>query len=461
MISFNTWQAQSAVFFIGLATISLLAPITAHANLIDSATTSSVQNSRNSAAHDEQEIVSSLPRLTLQQTLEYALQHNRDLKLGNIAIDTANAMKTIAAAPPNPLLTLQTAGINPKLGIGAGKPKDKTVDSTIRVDQLIERGGKRDLRIENASYLETAARQDWHDVRRQTRQIVSAAYFDLIAAQHKLRVANETRDLFTITQAAADKRKKAGDIAGADAARIRVDALRADNDARQAASDLLHAQTTLISLLSLTAPATSVHAIDDWPAQILPDAQDTLDLAIQKRPDVLAAKARLDAALAARKLALAARTRDISVGVQFEHYPVSASNPQGSGNSVGFGVQIPLFTRYEFQGEIRAAESAVDAANESLEKTKEAARNELVLLIESAQASKEMNARFQGELLSAARSSAEAAEFAFKNGALGVMDVLDARRTYRAIEMDAINAQADFAKVQAALRISIEEEEKK
>ncbi|MEB0033295.1 TolC family protein, partial [Undibacterium sp. RTI2.1] len=103
----------------------------------------------------------------------------------------------------------------------------------------------------------------------------------------------------------------------------------------------------------------------------------------------------------------------------------------------------------------------VDAANETLEKTKEAARNELVLLIESAQASKEMTARFQGELLSAARNSAEAAEFAFKNGALGVMDVLDARRTYRAIEMDAINAQADFAKVQATLRISIEEEEKK
>ncbi|MDY7537454.1 TolC family protein [Undibacterium sp. 5I1] len=461
MISFNTWQAQCAVVLMGVATMGLAAPISAQANLIDSATSYSTPNSPVSSLYEEQNIVSSLPRLTLQQALEYALQHNRDLKLGNIAIDTASAMKTIASAPPNPMLTLQTAGINPKLGIGAGKPKDKTVDSTIRVDQLIERGGKRDLRIENAGYLETAAHQDWHDVRRQTKQIVSAAYFDLIAAQHKLRIANETRDLFSITQAAAEKRKKAGDIAGADAARIRVDALRAENDARQAASDLLHAQTNLISLLGLTVSANSVHAVDDWPAQILPEVQDKLDLVIQKRPDVLAAKARLDAALAARKLALAARTRDISVGVQFEHYPVSASNPQGSGNSFGIGVQIPLFTRYEFQGEIRVAESAVDAANESLEKTKEAARNELVLLIESAQASKEMTARFQGELLSAARNSAEAAEFAFKNGALGVMDVLDARRTYRAIEMDAINAQADFAKVQAALRISIEEEEKK
>ncbi|MET3119382.1 outer membrane protein TolC, partial [Undibacterium sp. GrIS 1.8] len=137
MISSNSWEARSAVILIGLTTISLLAPISAQANLIDSTTSASVQNSSNSSVHDAQDIVSLVPQLTLQQALGYALQHNRDLKLGNIAIDTASAMKTIASAPPNPMLTLQTAGINPKLGIGAGKPKDKTVDSTIRVDQLI------------------------------------------------------------------------------------------------------------------------------------------------------------------------------------------------------------------------------------------------------------------------------------------------------------------------------------
>jgi cobalt-zinc-cadmium efflux system outer membrane protein len=60
--------------------------------------------------------------------------------------------------------------------------------------------------------------------------------------------------------------------------------------------------------------------------------------------------------------------------------------------------------------------------------------------------------RFQEEILITAKKSADAAEFAFKNGATGVMDVLDARRSYRATRLEALNAQADYAKSLATWR---------
>ncbi|MDQ2987915.1 MAG: TolC family protein, partial [Pseudomonadota bacterium] len=53
-------------------------------------------------------------------------------------------------------------------------------------------------------------------------------------------------------------------------------------------------------------------------------------------------------------------------------------------------------------------------------------------------------------LLPASARSADAAEYAFRNGAAGVMDVLDARRTRRATLLEAAAARADYAKALAA-----------
>jgi len=64
--------------------------------------------------------------------------------------------------------------------------------------------------------------------------------------------------------------------------------------------------------------------------------------------------------------------------------------------------------------------------------------------------------RFEADLLPAAQKAADAAEFAFKNGALGVMDLLDARRTLKSVLIDAANARADHAKAWAAWQANVE-----
>ena len=60
--------------------------------------------------------------------------------------------------------------------------------------------------------------------------------------------------------------------------------------------------------------------------------------------------------------------------------------------------------------------------------------------------------RFDASLLGAANRSAEASEFAFSRGAISVLEVLDARRTLRAVRLEALGARADFAKALAAWR---------
>jgi cobalt-zinc-cadmium efflux system outer membrane protein len=361
----------------------------------------------------------------------------------------AGAQVTSAAAAPNPVLTLQTMNINPAAGIGAGSLRSKTVDSTVRVDQLIERGGKRALRTRAAERLEDAARADLDDVRRQLRRDVAAAYYDLLAAQERAEIGADAASLAERALAAAEQRHKAGDLAGSDAGRLRIDALRARNDADDAAFEAGQARRALALLLGRD-DAPGLAAAGPWPA-VAPGSLPAVDAAVEQRADVRAARARVAAADASRDLARAGRTRDVTVGVQFEHYPASPANPQGSGNSIGVAVQVPLFVRYSMQGEIRGAEAALDAADENLDKVRQAARADVAAARARADAAARRALRFDREILPATRRAADDAEFAFALGALGVMDVLDVRRAWRAAQLDALAARADLAKSLAAL----------
>ncbi len=395
--------------------------------------------------------------LSLKQAIAIALEHNHDVKLSALAIRQAEAGTIIANAAPNPTLSIQAVNINQRAaGFGSGSLRDKNMDTTVQITQLIERGGKRELRTETASRLEQASRLDLSDTQRQLQLAVAQAYYDLLAAQDRLRATQEAAGLFTDTLAAAQKREKAGDLAGADVERIRIDVLRARNDARQARADLSKAQLALALLLGLRPPADALQATDSWPGFGQAELATDVERLIGQRPDVKAALVRVDAAISARRLALAARTRDVTVGAQFLHSPNTDNN-----NTYGISVQIPLFTRYDYDGEIRSAEAALDSARENLEKTRNAARNDIAQSLQDLQSTADRSQRFQQELLIAAKKSADAVEFGFKNGALGVMDVLDARRTYRMTQLDAVAAQADYAKSLAAWRAAVMEEKSK
>ena len=151
-----------------------------------------------------------------------------------------------------------------------------------------------------------------------------------------------------------------------------------------------------------------------------------------------------------RELARAQRTRDITAGVSYEHFPNDGSN-----NTLGVSISIPLFTNYYFEGEIRRAEVGLQAAQDNLERVRALARGEIARARADLDAAQERVARFQDVLLREAQKAADAAEFAYSKGALGVMDLLDARRTLRATRIEATIAQADYAKSLTAWQAAI------
>jgi cobalt-zinc-cadmium efflux system outer membrane protein len=402
------------------------------------------------------QVAAPLDALTLAEAENLAVARNREVLAARRAVEAAQADILTAGARPNPQLSLSTTNINPQSGIGAGNLRSKYVDTIMRLDQLVERGNKRELRVDTAEKMAQAATLLLDDTLRTQRLAVAGAYYDLKLAQDKVAIADETAGLFTKSLEATELRQKAGDVAAADVSRIRVDTLRAQNDARAARAELARAQIALAFLLGAEQEARTLRAAEDWPAlQERLRTEITEDL-IDRRPDVRAAQARLDAALSARELARALRTRDVSVGVQYEHYPIDPTGAMGtglgSGISYGVAVSVPLFVRYYYEGEIARAEADLAAAQDVVERMRAQVRTDLQQAATDLQSALERRARFESTLLPEAQKAAAYAEFAYRNGAIGVLDLLDARRTLRALQFEAATARAEHARANAAWR---------
>jgi len=374
--------------------------------------------------------------LTLADAESLLMENNRELQAARRAVESAEAQKLIAGARPNATLSINSTAI----------ASGSKADTVFRIDQPFERGNKRELRLDAAAGLQRAALSDSLDVQRQQLAAVRGAYFDLKLAQERSQVLAETAQLFAGTLSAAQRRLRAGDLAPADVAKVQVDYERSQNDARVAQADFARAQLALAYLIGAERDAPELRATDAWPMPVHADMV-AVEQAIEARPDVVAARQRVEATEKLRDLARAQRTRDITVGAQYEYYPNNVP-----ANSVGFGVAVPLFTGYDFSGDIQKAEVDRYAAIDTLARARAVALNDLRRAAEDLNAAADRLERFEASLVGAANQSAQASEFAFSRGAISVLEVLDARRTLRAVRLDALAARNDHARALAAWR---------
>lgn len=393
---------------------------------------------------------SDLGQLTLRQAEIFFAARNREIQFGRRLVDGAEADRLTAGARPNPSVFATLGKFNSRQGSYNGDLREKQMDTVVGVQQLFERGNKRELRLGVADSNIEASRGEFADIQRQQKVVLYAAYYDLIAAQERLRIVNETAASFQNTIDAVERRLKAGDISAADVARIRVDALRGQNDARAAQAERAKAQSQLAYVIGAERDAARINAVEGWPAPGAEFGATEVEKVLDARADVQAARARIAAAEKNRELARALRTRDVTGQVQFEHFPGDFSN-----NTFGVGISIPLFANYHFEGEIRRAEVDLLSARDNHERVRALALGEIFARRAELDSARERVQRFEGSLLKEAQRAAEAAEFAYSRGAIGVMDLLDSRRQLYATRLEATGSQADYAKSLAAWKAAV------
>ena len=167
-----------------------------------------------------------------------------------------------------------------------------------------------------------------------------------------------------------------------------------------------------------------------------------------ERVDILAARQRVAQASALRELARAQRTRDVSVGVQYEHYP-----PDGR-NTYGVSISVPLFLGYDYRGDIARSEADFTAAEQQLDATRQSVASEQARLQAELAAARSRHARLRDVVLPAAERAGRGADVAIQKGGMSLTDYLDTQRNLRAARIEAVQARADVARAALMLRLA-------
>jgi len=383
------------------------------------------------------------PVLSKEIALNRLLQCNLDIIDSKRFILANQANLTMSGQTQNPNLTVGVGSINPKLGIGSGAYFDKTIDTSIRYEQLIERGHKRELRIKSAQGQVAAAKEDVLDVERQQSIALLKAMVDLAAVSERVNLLSQVVALYDETLHANAVRAEKGDLPPIDVQRQKIDANRAEIELRQANADKKVAQLTLATLLTWESKADLL-AVDSSILEVTP--LESNNFSVTNRADIKAAQLRLEAAKVQVDLAQAQLKSDITAGVQYDHWPTSASNSTGTGDTVSFTVGIPITLNHRYEGEIALANSNYDAAREALTHIEEIAKAEWQR-INADVASAETNLQIlQKEQLPRAEDVARTVELGYKKGALDLLDLLDARRMLRQTRLDTLAARAGLAR---------------
>ena len=380
--------------------------------------------------------------LHLDQVLQAARQ-NPDALAAQRMAQAARADVRAADRAPAPVLSAGVSSIDLRHGSGPGSFwTQKRLDKSLGVDWTWERGNKRALRTEAAERAERAANADSQDMRLLQQIGALGAFYDLLATQERLQALQAMAESASTLSKTADLRLKAGDLSAQEAARTRIEAERTLAELQSAQLAQQQALQALALWIGQSVPAGGWRAEGHWPkAQPATDSAD-IDTLVEQRPDVQAARERLAAAEAGLQGAQALNRADPTLGATFDHYPDGARTNQ----LLAVRISLPIYGSARFDGEIARALAQKDLAQDLLDKTRLQARAELLGLQQAWQSQTGRLQRYEERILPQAQQVATQAELAYSKGGLSLTDLLDARRTLRATQLEATGVRNEHAR---------------
>jgi cobalt-zinc-cadmium efflux system outer membrane protein len=389
--------------------------------------------------------------LGLQEVLQAARQ-SPEVLAAQRAVNAARAEVLSADRAPAPTLSAGVASIDLQNGNGSGSFwSQKRIDKSLGLDWTWERGNKRALRTETAAHSANAAQADSQEVLLLQQINAQAAFYDLLAAQQRLQAVQAIGQSAKQLAHSAQLRLKAGDLSAQDAARIQIEAERSRAEEQSAALDRQQAVWALSQFTGLAVPRGGWQVQGEWPASTADTAQADalLETLIEQRPNVIAARERLAAAQTALQSAQALRQADPSIGTSFDHFPGTSTR------LMALRISMPLNGWQRFDGDIARALAQEEQSQALLQKTLLQAHADLGALVQARQISAERLQIFESSILIQATQVAAQAETAYNKGGLTLTDLLDARRTLKTIQLEALAARNAHAKALGAWQLRL------
>lgn len=349
--------------------------------------------------------------LTLDAALELALRASPRLAVAAREREALDAALVQARARPNP-----------DISVFIEDTRSATRVTTLQLNQPIELGGKRDARIDAAERGRDAAAAEYEAQRAELRATVKAAFFDVLIAQERLRLAEESIELARRASNAAARRVAAGVISPVEETKARVAETGVRLEAALAANELTAARLRLAATWGN--PLPRFERAEGEP-EVLPPLPDPAALTprLAASPALSRAGIEVERRRALTEVERSRRLGDLTVSLG------ARRNEELGLDQALLGVSLPLPIFNRNQGNLLEALRRTDQARDELAAAEVRLSNELALAYGQLKTAREETESLRRDVLPGARSAFEAASRGFDLGKFSFLDVLDAQRT--------------------------------
>ena len=387
-------------------------------------------------------------RITLDEALRLALQHNHALAAARSTILESQALETTANLRPNPVLSWDAQFLP------IFEPDKFTadyIDNTAQFDlglaYTFEIGGKRQHRLRVARELTAVTRSSVADNERTLSFNVGQQFVAAILAQSTVDFTEQDLDSFQKSVDISETRYKAGAISEGDLLKIKLQMLQFQNDVLGAKLAKIQALSALRQLLGFESVP------DDYDVEgklayvpVHAGLEDLKALALRTRPDLRAAEQNVTAARSAEQLAEVNRKRDLTTTFNYSH--VAATNT----GAFFFNIQLPFFDRN--QGEIARTRYVITQDEQLAAETSQQVLTDVVNAFQNLHTSEQIVQLYEGGYVDQAIKSRDISEYAYKRGAASLLDYLDSERTYRANQLAYRQALASYMTALEQMRLA-------
>ncbi len=349
--------------------------------------------------------------LTLKAALELAFGANPELSAAGRELEAIEATIVQAQARPNP-----------EIATLLEDTRRATRTTTLQLNQPIELGGKRAARIGAAERSRDAASLELEAKRSEVRAVVVAAFFDVLVAQERLRLAQASVELAQRATTAASRRVTAGKVSPVEETKARVAEAGVRVELTLAASELTTARKRLAATWGNPAPRFesaegSLEALPPLPA--LADLNSRLTAS----PNLLRARIEVERRQALAEVERSRRVPDLTVSLGAKRNEELGLNQA----ILGVSIPIPIFNRN--QGNLLEALRRTDKARDEQSAAEIRLSNEMAAAYERLSTARQEVESLQRDILPGAQSAYDAATKGFELGKFSFLEVLDAQRT--------------------------------
>ncbi|WP_333874323.1 TolC family protein [Methylobacter sp.] len=367
----------------------------------------------------------------MAQVLSLLETYNPSLANAKARQDSAQAALVTSRAYPNPELEVG-GGSSTGIGQGALNGPNEQIFISQALDLPFVREARRKVAEAGITSADEANRHVWLTVRSQVR----LAFYEILRRQAELQISKDNEQLLTQIRDRIKLKVEVGEAPRYEQVKSEAEALNAQKLRESAETRVDDAKSALRMMFGPALPH-QYETEGDLPAPLtsLPPLENLRDEVLNKQPILQQFRAEIEKASARVKLEQNLRYPQPTLKAGAERDP---GLEQWRINII---VPLPLWNQRqgpigEAEAELRQAEALASQQEFSVIRELENAYNRYRIAQRQVET-------FDAGLLKQAETVLKVAESAYRLGERGIIDYLDAQRTYRSVRSDYLNARFD------------------